>query len=90
MCEEHRAFTVKSADINNLLSSLEEKFSVLQQETDIDISEKVKKLQNISAERDKVSSQIADYVSSGESLLPDTATAGREIVRKELKETRER
>ena len=76
--------------MNTLLTALEEKLSILQSTTSSDINEKVKKLQSIVAERDQSSGAITDYVTCGESLLPDTATAGRETIRREMKEIRER
>lgn len=76
--------------MNTLLSSLEQRVSQLQEETSADVSEKVKKLQNIIAERDHNANKVSDFISSGESLFPDTATAGREIIRKDLNDIKER
>lgn len=90
ICEDHENFIVQSKNINTLLSLMENKLSELKQESDSDLSGKVEKLQNIFTERDRVSSQIVSYTNKGESLLPETATFGRELIRKELKETCER
>lgn len=89
-CEEHNVYLNTVKDINSSLDVLENKFVALQNETSVDVTDKFKKLQMLVAEKDKNSDKITDFVSCGESLFPDTATSGREIIRKELKEARER
>lgn len=90
ICDEHRTYSSKRADIYKLLTALEERISDLQTQTEIDVSEKVKKLQSIISERDQNSGKLSEFITSGESLFPDTATNGREAIRKELREIKER
>lgn len=90
ICEEHSIYSSKRADIHKHLNALEERLSDLQKQTDIDVSEKVKKLQSIISERDQNAGKISEFIVCDESLFPDTATNGREAIRKELKEIKER
>lgn len=77
-------------DVNSFLDLLENKFVALQNETSVDVADKFKKLQTLIAEKDKNADKITDLIGCGESLFSDTATSGREIIRKELKDARER
>lgn len=90
ICDDHKTYNAKHQETNTLLAGLEEKVFILQSTTSSDINEKMKKLQSIVADRDRSSAMITDYVTCGESILPDTATMGREIIRREMKEIRER
>ena len=90
LSDDHKTYDAKQKDMDTLLNSLEEKFSILQTATSSDINEKTQKLKSIVTERDQASSLFTDYLTYGESLLPDTATSGRENIRREMKEIRER
>lgn len=90
ICDEHRTYSTKRTEISKLLDNLEKQFSDLQNETDSDVSKKVKKLQHIIAERDQNANKVSEFLLSGESLFPDTAASGREDIRNELKDIKER
>lgn len=82
-------YDTKYGEINATITYLEEKFATLQ-ESNAEISDKFKILQNITVERDQCADRLTTFISIGEKLYSDTSAAGREVIRKDLRDIRER
>lgn len=78
------------AEFKSWLETLESKPSQILDDDDLDLNKKLSQLQNIYGSSDQTSAKISLLTSLGESLYPDTSAAGRETIREQLKDIRER
>lgn len=88
--DEHRNFNNKLSEFKLRLEALESKPAQILDDDDLDSNKKLSQLQNIYGSSDQTSGKISFLTSKGESLFPDTSAAGRETIREQLKEIRER
>ncbi|XP_044734627.1 nesprin-1 [Chrysoperla carnea] len=87
----HRAYKDKYEDANKWLTPLEEHLAALKQESQSEsLDAKGNRLRVLFAEGEQGEQKISSLISSGERLYPETAAAGREVIRNELREIRER
>ncbi|KAL3268199.1 hypothetical protein HHI36_007324 [Cryptolaemus montrouzieri] len=85
--DDHKNYHSKLQNTETWLKQLENNLDILKSENVEDLS---MRLQLILAEKDQGEQKVATLTSIGENLLPDTATHGREIIRNELRNIRER
>lgn len=88
--DEHRNFNNKLAEFKLRLETLERKPAHILNDDELDSNKKLSQLQSIYGNSDQTSGKISFLTSLGESLFPDTSATGRETIREQLKEIRER
>lgn len=88
--DDHRNFNDKLAEFKSWLDTLESKPEEILNDNDADVNKKLSQLQSIYGNSDQTTAKISLLMSLGESLYPDTSAAGRETIRQQLKEIRER
>lgn len=88
--DDHKSFNDKLVELNSWLEDLESKPAQILDDDDLDINNKLSQLQSIYGNSDKTSAKISLLTSLGEGLYTDTSAAGRETIREQLKEIRER
>jgi len=88
--DDHKNFNVKLTEFKSWLETLESKPRQILDDEELDLNKKLSKLQNLYGNSDQISAKITLLTSMGESLFPETSTAGRETIRQQLKEIRER
>ncbi|XP_075225316.1 muscle-specific protein 300 kDa isoform X2 [Lycorma delicatula] len=91
LVEDHRIYRDKLEETSKWLAPLEEQLKELEAcSTGPNHEARAVKLQALVAEREPGAHRVATLTSAGERLYPDTAAAGRESVRQQLRETRDR
>jgi len=90
IADDHKNFNDKLTEFKLWLKPLENKPVEILNDRNIDLNKKLSQLQSIYGNSDQISAKISLLTSLGESLYPDTSAAGRETIRQELKEIRER
>lgn len=91
MGETHRRYDTKLVDMNDGCASLERSFGELTKSRAENLVTTGEQLRELVATRDKMAAgELSELVALGESLLADTAADGREQVRKNLRELRDR
>lgn len=88
--DDHKSFNDKLVELKSWLEDLEGKPAQILDDDELDINNKLSQLQSIYGNSDKTSAKISLLTSLGEGLYPDTSAAGRENIRQQLKEIRER
>lgn len=88
--DDHKNFNQKLAEFKSWLKTLESRPSEILNNDDLDLNKKLSQLQSIYGNSDQTSVKISFLTSLGESLYPDTSAVGREAIRQQLKEIRER
>lgn len=88
--ENHKTFDYKLAELKSLLDSLENKPAQILNDDALDLNTKLLQLQSLCGDSDKMMAKISLLTTLGESLYSDTSAAGREVIRKQLKDIRER
>lgn len=88
--DDHKNFNNKLTELKSWLEPLENRPAQILDDNEIDLNKKLSQLQNIYGVSDQTSAKISFLTSLGENLYPDTSAAGREIIRQQLKEIRER
>lgn len=88
--DDHKNFNHKLSEFKSWLKTLESKPAEILDNDDLDLNKKLSQLQSIYGNSDQTSVKISFLTSLGESLYPDTSAAGRETIRQQLKEIRER
>lgn len=88
--DDHKNFNDKLAEFKSGLEIIENKPDQILNDDDLDLNKKLSQLQSLYSNSDQTSARISFLTSLGESLYPDTSAAGRETIREQLKEIRER
>ncbi|KZC10894.1 Nesprin-1 [Dufourea novaeangliae] len=89
--DDHRAYEDKLKAFDAWLTQLEQSLSGLKtDETGGNLEEKVSRLQILLAEKEQGEHRLGSLVSFGERILADTSAQGRELIRHELRQARER
>lgn len=88
--DDHKNFDDKLAEFKLWLEILESKPAIILDDDNLDLNTKLSQLQSLYGSSDQTSSKISFLSSLGESLYPDTSATGRETIRQQLKEIRER
>jgi len=88
--DDHKNFNKKLTEFELWLETLESKPAEILDDNDLDLNKKLSQLQSIYGSSDQTSLKISLLTSLGESLYPDTSAAGREIIRQQLKDIRDR
>lgn len=88
--DDHKNFNDKLAEFTLWLETLESKPALILDDDNLGLDKKLSKLQNLYGSSDQTSSKLSFLTSLGESLYPDTSATGRETIRQQLKEIRER
>ncbi|XP_076667923.1 muscle-specific protein 300 kDa isoform X16 [Andrena cerasifolii] len=89
--DDHRAYEEKLKAFDAWLSQLEQSLSSLKKdEAGGNLEEKVSRLQILLAEKEQGEHRLGSLISFGERILADTSAQGRELIRHELREARER
>jgi len=88
--DDHKNFNNKFAEFKSWLDTLESKPSQILDDDDLDLNKKLSQLLNIYGSSDQTSAKISLLTTLGESLYPDTSAAGRETIRQQLKDIRDR
>lgn len=88
--DDHKNFNDKLAEFKLWLEILESKPAIILDDDNLDLNKKLSQLQSLYGSSDQTSSKISFLTSLGESLYPDTSATGRETIRQQLKEIRER
>lgn len=89
--DDHRVYEDKFRETIAWLEPLEENLSALREE-DLSNNMEVKsnRLQVLLSEREQATHKLTSLTALGERLFPDTAAQGREKIRQELREVRDR
>lgn len=90
IADDHKNFNDKLAEFKSWLETLESKPTEILNDNDIDLNKKLSLLQSLYGNSDQTSAKISVLTSLGENLYPDTSTTGRETIRQQLKEIREK
>jgi len=91
MVDDHRVYEDKFQETMAWLEPLEENLSALREEDSTNNMEvKSNRLQVLLSEREQATHKLTSLTALGERLFPDTAAQGREKIRQELREVRER
>lgn len=85
---DHQTFKEKFEENDKWLNTIEESLASFLCEKDTEKREN--QLQYLLSEREQAAHRLASVTTIGERLYPDTATAGRERLRQDLRGTRER
>ncbi|KAF3420921.1 hypothetical protein E2986_09204 [Frieseomelitta varia] len=89
--DDHRAYEEKLKVIDAWLTQLEQSLAGLKKdETGGNLEEKVSRLQILLAEKEQGEHRLGSLISFGERILADTSAQGRELIRHELRQARER
>ena len=89
--DDHRTYEEKLKVVDAWLTQLEQSLASLKKdETGGNLEEKVSRLQILLAEKEQGEHRLASLISFGERILADTSAQGREIIRHELRQARER
>jgi len=89
--DDHRAYEEKLKAINVWLTPLEKNLAILKKdEIGEDLEARNSRLQVLLAEKEQAEHRLASLTSLGERILPDTSAQGREVIRHELRNARER
>ena len=86
--EDHEAYCTRHTEMEAWLDSIQETVERANRESDIE--KKMETLASISSEQDPGPLKISNFSATGERLFPDTSSHGRELLRGEIKEVRER
>jgi nesprin-1 len=86
--EDHEAYCVRQNEMETWLDNINEAVERASRESDIE--KKMETLQTVSSEQDPGPLKIANFSASGERLFPDTSSQGRELLRGEIRQVRER
>lgn len=91
LVEHHNIYQDKLQETSSWLTPLEETLAILQHgELANNMEAKASRLQLLLSEREQAEHRLSNLTTIGERLFPDTAAAGRENIRKELREIRDR
>lgn len=91
MVDDHHVYEDKFQETIAWLEPLEENLSALREEDSTNNMEvKSNRLQVLLSEREQATHKLTSLTALGERLFPDTAAQGREKIRQELREVRER
>lgn len=89
--DDHRTYEEKLKVVDAWLTQLEQSLASLKKdETSGNLEEKVSRLQILLAEKEQGEHRLGSLISFGERILADTSAQGREIIRHELRQARER
>lgn len=88
--DDHKNFNDKLAELKLWLETLESKPAEILDNDDLDLNKKISQLQSIYGNTEQTSAKISLLTSLGEGLYPETSATGRETIRGQLKEIRER
>jgi len=89
--DDHRVYEDKFQETIAWLEPLEENLSALREEDSSNNMEvKSNRLQVLLSEREQATHKLTSLTALGERLFPDTAAQGREKIRQELREVRDR
>ena len=91
LVDDHRIYEDKLQETIAWLVPLEEHLSALREEDSTNNMEaKMNRLHILLSEREQASHKLTNLTSIGERLFPDTAAQGREKIRQDLREVRDR
>lgn len=89
--DDHQAYEEKLKVVDTWLTQLEESLAGLKKDdTGGNLEEKVSRLQILLAKKEEGEHRLGGLISFGERILGDTSAQGREIIRHELRQARER
>ncbi|XP_072386756.1 muscle-specific protein 300 kDa isoform X12 [Diabrotica undecimpunctata] len=88
--DDHKKYKQRLEETSAWLAPLEEHLQALKQGETTDNAEANNRLQVLLSEAEQGEHKLNSLTLLGERLLPDTATEGREIIRGEIKEIRDR
>lgn len=91
LVDDHKKFNKVYDETLSWLTPLEENINFLNDQSNTSpLDVKANKLQVLLLEREKGDQKIAVLTATGETLLPDTSAQGREKIRQDLRDVRER
>lgn len=91
LLEDHRSYQDKLEETNNWLQPLEEQLSSLRDSPSTsNVESRALKLQTLVSEQEQAAHRLTTLTAMGERLYPDTAAPGRETIRQQLREIRDR
>lgn len=89
--DDHRAYEEKLKVVDAWLTQLEQSLASLKKdEAGGNLEERVSRLQILLAEKEQGEHRLGSLISFGERILADTSAQGRELIRHELRQARER
>lgn len=91
LADDHRVYEDKFQEVVAWLGPLEENLSALREEGSTNNMEaKSNRLHVLLSEREQATHKLTSLTALGERLFPDTAAQGREKIRQDLREVRDR
>lgn len=88
--DDHKNFNNKLIENKSWLEMLESKLKEILNNDNFDLNKKLTELLTLHGNSEQSLLKLSTLISLGESLYSDTSTVGRETIRKQLKEIRER
>lgn len=88
LVDEHTSYDEKYATVDAWITELEKMYENIKGKTSI--NEKAVLLQQLASERDNANHRLSTLTALGERLFADTASQGREKIRQDLRDLRER
>ena len=86
--EDHEGFCTRLVEMTAWLDGIQDAVEKASRESDIE--KKMETLQGVALEQDAGPLKIASFSAAGERLFPDTSSHGREVLRQEIREVRDR
>jgi len=90
LVDDHRVYRDRLNEIEAWLSPLEARLANLRGTVAAESAVAAAELQSLLAEREQAETKLAGLCSSGERLLSDTAAPGRERIRQQMRNIRDR
>ncbi|GAB0095245.1 nesprin-1 [Sergentomyia squamirostris] len=88
LVEDHRKYDNKMREVLSLIIPIENKLTAL--DTPESLADNLTLLQSLIAEKEATEGMISSLIVLGEKILPDTLGQGREKIRQELRDVRDR
>lgn len=88
--DDHKNFNNKLIENKSWLEMLESKLKEILNNDNFDLNKKLTELLTLHGNSEQSLLKLSTLISLGESLYSDTSTVGRETIRQQLKEIRER
>merc|ERR1711915_1027029 len=86
--EDHESYTEKHEDMQVWINEIEQ--CVERANRELDIEKKMETLKLVAAEQEQGPLRFSNFSATGERLFPDTSTNGREFIRQEIRNLRDK
>lgn len=88
--DDHKSFNDKIEEVKSWIDALENKPEDIMNDEKLDVNKKLNMLQNLNDTTNNLLSKISLICSNGENLYPDTSAPGRDFIRNQISDIRNR